>query len=140
MPIGIIFIGEGNASRRMIEADHTKDTLHYKNGCSLPYETFLTKFQKMYNIFAIHREEILEDTKTRFLFKKIKHECLSNAFKAMKAKITTDPTGSLTYTTVYNHIVTAISELLDYITRSRTMSGIRKGGGVEMGQNILFSM
>ena len=62
----------------MIEADHTKDTLHYKNGRSLPYETFLKKYQKMYNIYVLHGEEMSEDAKMCFKFKKINHEGLSN--------------------------------------------------------------
>ena len=60
------FSGEGNASRRVAEADRMKDTLHYKNERSLPFETFLTKVQKMYNIYELHGEEMSEDAKIRF--------------------------------------------------------------------------
>ena len=34
---------------------------------------------------------------------------------------------------VCNHIGTAVSELSDYITRSRTLSWIRQGGGIGNG-------
>ena len=52
----------------------------------------------------------------------------------MKVKITTEPTGTVTYTTVCNHIGTAVSELPDYIASSRTMSGIRQGEGCGNGE------
>ena len=54
----------------------------------------------MYNIYAQHGEVMAEDAKIRFLFNKINHSGLESAVKAMKAKITTKPTGTVTYTTV----------------------------------------
>ena len=60
------FSCEGNATRRIAEADRLKDTLHYKNERPLPFETFLTKCQKMYNIYAQHGKNITEDAKIRF--------------------------------------------------------------------------
>ena len=38
------FSSEGNATRRITEANRLKVSLHYKNECSLPFETFLTKY------------------------------------------------------------------------------------------------
>jgi len=121
------FSGEGNATRRIAEADRLKDTLHYKNERSLPFETFLTKCQKMYNIYAQHGEIMTEDAKIRFLFKNIQHSGLDGAIEAMKAKITTEPSGTVTYTTVANHISTAVSELPDYLARNRRISGVNDG-------------
>ena len=118
------FSGEGNATRRIAEADRLKETLHYKNERSLPFETFLTKCQKMYNIYAQHGEVMAEDAKIRFLFKNIQHTGLESAIEAMKAKITTEPTGTVSYTTVANHISTAVSELPDYLARNRRVSGV----------------
>ena len=45
------FAGEGNASRRIAEAERLRDTLHYKNKRAMLYEIFLSKTQKMFNIF-----------------------------------------------------------------------------------------
>ena len=118
------FSGEGNATRRIAEADRFKETLHYKNERSLPFEAFLTKCEKMYNIYAQHGEEMAEDAKIRFLFKKIQHSGLSSAIEAMKAKITLEPPGTVTYTTVANHISTAVSELPDYVAKNRNVSGL----------------
>ena len=121
------FSGKGNATCRIAEADRIKETLHYKNECSLPFETFLTKCEKMYNIYAQHGESMAEDAKIRFLFKKIQHTGLSSTIEAMKAKITTEPPGTVTYTTVANHISTTVSELPDYVARNRSVSSLSSG-------------
>ena len=121
------FSGEGNATRRVADADRDKETLHYKNERSLPFETFLTKCEKMYNIYETHGEKMAEEAKIRFLFRKIHHVGLSSAIEAMKAKITTDPPGTVTYTTVANHLSTAVSELPDFIVKNRNISSV--GGG-----------
>ena len=121
------FSGEGNTTRRIAEADRIKETLHYKNERSLPFEAFLTKCEKMYNIYAQHGEVMAEDAKIRFLFKKVQHSGLSSAIEAMKAKITTEAPGTVTYSTVANHLSTAVSELPDYVARNRNVSGMTTG-------------
>ena len=70
-----------------------------------------------------------EDAKIRFLFKKIQHSGLSSAIEAMKAKITLEPPGTVTYTTMANYISTAVSELPDYVAKNRNISGLQQGGG-----------
>ena len=45
----------------------------------------------------------------------------------MKAKITTDPTGTVTCTTVANHLSTAVSELPDYLARNRKIGAVKPG-------------
>ena len=119
--------GEGNATRRIAEAGRYKETLHYKNERSQPFETFLTKCEKMYNIYDTHGEKMAEEAKIRFLFRKIHHVGLSNAIEAMKAKITTEPPGTVTYTTVANHLSTTVSEVPVFIAKNRNISGV--GGG-----------
>ena len=80
----------------------------------------------MYNIYAQHDEAMAEDAKIRFLFKKIQHSGLSSVIEAMKAKITQDPPGTVTYTTVVNQISIAVSELSDYIAKNRNISGLQE--------------
>ena len=118
------FPGEGNMTRRFAEADRFKETLHYKNERSLTFETFLTKCQKMYNIYTQHDEVMTEDEKIRLLSKKINHSSLESAAEAMKDKITTKPTGTITYTTVATHLSTVVSELPDYLSRNRNVSAV----------------
>ena len=123
------FSGEGNATRRIAEADRLKETLHYKNERSMEFETFLTKCEKMYNIYAQHKEAMTEDAKIRFLFKKVQHTGLDSAIEAMRAKINTEPAGTVTYTTVANHISTAVSELPDYVAKHHNVSGVTESQG-----------
>ena len=49
----------------------------------------------------------------------------------MKAQITTEPAGIVTYTTVANHISTAVSELPDYIAKNRRVSGVTSGAPIQ---------
>lgn len=106
--------GENNVKRRIAEADQFKENLQYKNEHGLTFETFLVKFQKSYNIYAQHGEGMTEGVE--FLH----HIGLESAVEATTVKITIKSAGTETYTTVTNHISTAISELPDYISRNRT--------------------
>ena len=78
----------------------------------------------MYNIDAQHGKVMTEDAKIRFLFKKIQHSGLEGAIEAMKAKTTTEPVGTVTYSTVVNNILTTVFELPDQFDRNRRVSGI----------------
>ena len=63
----------------------------------------------------------------------------------MKTKITTEAVGTVTYTTVANHLSTAVSELPDYLARHRNVSGVYgmknagnagNGGGKQSGPGL----
>ena len=116
------FSGEGNASRNKADADRLKDTLHYKNERAMDFETFLTQCQKMYNIYEKEGEEMSEDAKIRFLFKRVQHPSLQGAIEALKARLATNDV--ITYTQAANHLSTAVSELPDFIAKNRAISGI----------------
>ena len=118
------FPGEENVARGVAEADRFKETLHYKNKNSLIFEIFLMKCQKMYTIYAKHGEVMTKDATIRFLFKKFQQSGLESAVEAMKAKITTEPAETVTYTTVTNHISTTMSEMPDFLSRNRKISGV----------------
>ena len=55
--------GEGNQSRRIASADKYHETLHYKSEHAMPWETFLDRMQKMFNIYKEEGEEMTENTK-----------------------------------------------------------------------------
>ena len=78
-----------------------------------------------------------EDAKLRFLFKKIDHQGLSKTVEAMKTNIVTEALGVVTYTTVANHLSTAVSELPNYLARNRNISVVGQGrgggGGIQRG-------
>ena len=118
------FSGEGNVTRRIAEAERIRDTLQYKNERNLTFETYLTKCEKMYNIFENHDEKMEEDAKIRFLFKNIQHSGLEADIAALKASITTNPAGTITYSTVCNHLSTAVSQLPEFIAKGRNISSV----------------
>ena len=88
----------------------------------MAFETFLTKCQSMFNIYEQEDELMEEDAKIRFLFRKVQHPVLDKTIKALKATIATSPAGTITYTTAANHLSTAVSELPEFLAKSRTVS------------------
>ena len=116
------FSGEGNASRRIAEADRLKDSLHYKNERAMNFETFLTQCQKMYNIYEKQDEPMAEDAKLRFLFQRIQHPDLKHAIEALKVRLATE---TLSYTQAANHLSTAVSELPEYLSKNRSISSAK---------------
>lgn len=123
------FSGEGNVTRRIAEADRLKENLHYKNERSLSFESFLTKCENMFNIYEKHGETMKEDAKIRFLFKNVQHPELKSEIAALKASITTNIPGTITYTTVCNHLSTAVSQLPEFTSKGRNISGVSAGEG-----------
>ena len=67
------FSGKGNASHNKADANRLKDILHHKNERAMDFETFLTQYQKMHNIYEKEGKEISEDAKIRFLFKRVQY-------------------------------------------------------------------
>ena len=122
------FSGEGNVTRRIAEADRLNENLHYKNERSLSFESFLTKCENMFNIYDTHGEEMKEEAKIRFLFKHVHHPELQSDIAALKASITTSPAGTITYTTVCNHLSTAVSQLPEFIAKGRNISSLERTG------------
>ena len=122
------FAGEGNASRNMAEAERMHESIHYRGERALSFETFLTQCQKMFNIFEKEGEEMSDEAKVRFLFRKVQHAGLRSSIDALKASQTTGT--ELTYTMAANHLSTAVSELPEYIAKNaRNVSGIHQGDG-----------
>ena len=117
------FSGEGNATRRIAVAETLEATLHYKNERSLPFEAFLTKCQKMFTIYSDEGEAKDEKAKIRFLFKSVATSGLGSAVEALKAQIATSPT-PITYTTIANHLATAVADLPDNLAKRRNISSI----------------
>ena len=131
------FAGEGNATRNMAEATRLRDSLHYKSERAMPFETFLTKCQKMHNIFEEEDEPMCDAAKTRFLFEKVQHPELKSAIEALKAQQTSG--NVITYTMAANHLATAVSQLPEVIARNRSISALGTNGaskGQENGEGI----
>jgi hypothetical protein len=107
------FLGEGNITRSLADVERLKDSLHYKNERSMPFETFLTQCELMFNIFQQENEPMAEDANIRYLFKVIQHERLIQRTAGTP----------MSYTTCCNHLTTAVTELPEYQNRQRNIAG-----------------
>jgi hypothetical protein len=134
------FAGEGNASRNMAEAERMHESIHYKSERALSFETFLTQCQKMFNIFEKEGEEMSDESKVRFLFRKIQHDGLRSSIDALKASQTTGT--DLTYTIIYppqfqNYLNTLLKIVEKYQAFIRAMEEIKVTYIIKMEPSIL---
>ena len=74
--------GEGNQRRRIASAYKYHEAFHYNNERAMPWETFLDRMQKMFNIYKEEGEEMTDNAKLRELFKRTKHPQLTESVKA----------------------------------------------------------
>ena len=117
------FSGAGNSTRRVAAVEHMKDTLHYRNERSLTFEVFLSKCQRMFNIYEQQKEPMTEDAKVRFLLKKTLHPQLANAVETIQSQLSLNP-GTVTVATVSNFLASRVSDLPDYVSRQRNVNAI----------------
>ena len=89
----------------------------------------------MFNIFEEEKEPMEEDAKIRFLFNKIQHQGLQAPIEAMRAWIATS-TVPVSYTTVANHMSTAVSRLPEFISMNRNISQVDTDRGGDDGPSI----
>lgn len=102
------FSGEGNASRRITEAERIRNNLHYKSEQSLPFSTFLDRLQKMFNIYDKQGKTMSDSAKTRTLLnmcKGVQH--ISSAIAALHVK---HNQGRTTFTSAANHLQSMVSQ------------------------------
>ena len=75
----------------------------------MSFDIFLTQCQRMFNIYEKEGEEMLEEAKVRFLFRKVQHTGLRSSTNTLKASHTTGT--NISYTMAANHLSTTTSEL-----------------------------
>ena len=108
----------------------------------MPWETFLDRMQKMFNIYKEKGEEMTENAKLRELFKNTKHPQLTESVKALEVRYDID---GLTYTQAANHLTAAVSKLPDYqmarrVSNVKTAStGGNKQGRVRRDGNSIYA-
>ena len=124
------YSGERNASRRIATAEKLREALHYKSEWSLPFNTFLDRMQKMFNIFKEEGEPIPDNAQIRELFKWVQHPQLQDTVKALRVRFDLD---GITYTEAANHLTAAVSELPEYQLARHTSSVRRVRGGGNRG-------
>ena len=117
--------GEGNTSRRIAEAERLRTSLHYKSERSMPFQTFLSRVQHMFNLFEKEEEEYTEAMKLRFLLERVQHPELKPAIAAIKVRDTHGE--DTTFTTAANHLASELSSTQDFQTalqRKSNVSGV----------------
>ena len=65
--------GEGNTPRLIAEAERLHDSLHYLNEFGLPFASYLSKMQQMFNLFEGNKELYSNAMKFRFQYDTIRH-------------------------------------------------------------------
>lgn len=115
--------GEGNRTRRIADAEKLRDTLHYKSETAMPFETFLSKVQKMFNLFEDAGEPMQEAAKVRFLFDKIQNADLTMAIKSLKSTAEIVDT-AISFTKAANHLAAEITP-----KPTRGLSAVTTDGG-----------
>lgn len=116
--------GAGNQSRRIAVAQRMQSQLHYKGERAMPFSTFISKVQEMFNIFAACHEEFAESAKLRFLFEHISATPLQPAIETLKAQLGQNPT-SWSFVNACNHLA---SQITSVESSSRQLSEVNRGG------------
>jgi hypothetical protein len=122
------YAGEGNSTRRILDAKRIQTTLHYKSERALPFNKFLDSLQKMFTIFEEENEPLTERAKVDELLTKIQNSSLSAAVAQLRFQLNTE---GVTFTVAANHLNSAVSQTPDYqLARkiSATNSDRQQGG------------
>ena len=67
-----------------------------------------------------------EDAKIQFVFQNVHPKGLQTGIVALKATITTSKANTVSYTTVANHLSTAVSQLPEYVAKNRNIIWLSK--------------
>ena len=128
--------GKGNQTRRITDAERLRDTLHYKGESSMPFATFLSKCQKMFNLYEQTEEPMTEAAKLRFLFEKTMNTELRPTVESLKAQISTQP-DIHTFASAANHMAANVKPKtvrgLSALATTDLPAAITKNGKIHTG-------
>ena len=79
----------------------------------------------MFNIYEQQKEPKTEDAKVRFLLKKTQCTGLESAVSSLRARMTTEPAGTITFAVASNHLASCVSDLPDYVAKHRNISSVK---------------
>ena len=74
-------------------------------------ETCLAFYQKMFNIYEMHRKNMIEEEKPQLQPVKFNHFGVSSNIEVIMVKVAKETKGTIPYVTVANHVVTVVSNL-----------------------------
>ena len=84
------FQGEGNSSGRIYVAEQMWKSLHYKGERAMPFATFLSKAQKMFNLFYRNKEPKPMAAQVRWLLDQVKDPDLIPTIAGLRIDIEKD--------------------------------------------------
>ena len=116
--------GEGNTTRRIAEAERLRDSLHYRNECGLPFTSYLSEMQQMFNLFEMNTETYSDAMELRFLYDTIKHPQLMTTVSTLQVAQITGNTGS--FTGAWGNLATMVSKLPEYQITKRNVSFVEE--------------
>lgn len=123
------YSGEGNSTRRISDAQHIRQTLHYKSERFLQFNTFLDSLQKMFSIYEEEGEPLSERAKVDELLSKIQCPQLAAAVSQLRFQL---DLGTITFTVAANHLNSAVSQTSDFRVSRRNVGSVdtqHRGGG-----------
>lgn len=83
--------GEGNSSRRIHVAEQMWNTLHYRNERALAFATFISKAQKMMNIYFRNDEAKPMAAQVRWLLDRVQDPTLTATVASLNVDVEKDP-------------------------------------------------
>jgi len=84
--------GDSNKTKTVGEAEELPTNLYYKSESAFPFQSFVTKCQKMFTLFKQAGEPYTEAMKTRFLLDKIESPELSSSVVTLRLRLDEDAT------------------------------------------------
>jgi hypothetical protein len=115
--------GEGNQTRRINEAEKIRDTIHYRSERAMPFGTFLSKAQRMFNLFQVHGEPYAEGAKLRFLLEKTQSQDLATTVAAIRAAVSINAE-AYSFTSAANHLASQIPNVVGTGGAGRSVSAV----------------
>lgn len=120
--------GEGNQTRRISDAERLRDSTHYRSEAALKFQDYLSRCQKMFNIYEQVGEPYTEAAKLRFLLDKVNCQDLGQTVASIRSTIALNP-DSFTFTSAANHLASQIKPR----TGKAFVGAVGAGGGNDDG-------
>jgi hypothetical protein len=105
------YAGEGNSTRRIVDAKKIQTTHYYKLERALPFNKFLDTLQRMFTIFKEENKPLTECAKVDKLLTKVQNSGLVAVVAQLRYQLNT--TG-ITFTVAANHLNFVVSQTPDY--------------------------
>ena len=132
--------GEGNSSRRIYIAEQMWKTLHYKNERVLPFATFISKAQRMLNIYYKNDEPKTMGAQVRWLLDQVQESSLQATIAGLTIDVEKDPDHKIwDFSKCANHIASQIRKTHPADTKSVSSVTSKSGRNGNMKDGEIFT-